>query len=135
MRDFFAGSDGAAAGGALKVERGARAALRGFGADLAAVLRHPVFASAVAGITLYTGGLAVLSTLLGGFFAHTHPACLDTHCTTQLCVSLGVMLLGMPSTVRLAGLHHVWRALGAGQRQTLCHGSTLGTKATWMESM
>ncbi|KAK9837488.1 hypothetical protein WJX81_006376 [Elliptochloris bilobata] len=49
------GSDGAATDGALKVERGVRAALRGFGADLAAVLRHPVFAIAVAGTTLYTG--------------------------------------------------------------------------------
>ena len=60
----LAGSDGAAAGGALKGERGARAALRGFGADLAAVLRHPVFASAVAGITLYTGALAARTPLL-----------------------------------------------------------------------
>lgn len=61
MHGCLAGSDGAAAGGALKVERGVRAALRGFGADLAAVLRHPVFASAVAGITLYTGALAAHS--------------------------------------------------------------------------
>ncbi len=52
-----AGSDAAAGGGALKAERGLRAAVRSFGADLAAVLRHPVFACAVAGITFYTGSL------------------------------------------------------------------------------
>lgn len=57
-RHAAAGSDAAAGGGALKAERGLRAAVRSFGADLAAVLRHPVFACAVAGITFYTGAAA-----------------------------------------------------------------------------
>ena len=106
------------------MERGARAALRGFGADLAAVLRHPVFASAVAGITLYTGALAapyprIGCSLRGLSPDPTHPPMLETHNAKAVCLLLGSLsFCACQAQCLLPHCAMSGQVFDAGQRQT-----------------